>query len=95
MLMNVLFTNPVETMELASMAKGLIRVLARKDGKINIVKQVFVKHIFHKNPMWFFFVTSNEKLYYLISEQIVVIYNIRHDMILIDIQFFYKRRRRM
>lgn len=38
MLMNVLFTNPVKTMELAPIAKDLIRVLARTDGLINIVK---------------------------------------------------------
>lgn len=60
MLMNVLFTNPVETMELASMAKDLIRVFARTDGKINIVKQVFVKHISFTKIRCFFFVPSNE-----------------------------------
>lgn len=80
MLMNVLFTNPVETMELASMAKDLIRVFARTDGKINIVKQVFVKHIsFTKIRCFFLF--PGMKLNYLIIKQVIVIYDIRHCMI--------------
>lgn len=77
MLMNVLFTNPVKTMELAPIAKDLIRVLARTDGLINIVKQVFIKHTSFTNSDGFFFVTSNIKLNYCISKKIVVIYNIR------------------
>lgn len=54
MLMNVLFTNPVKTMELAPIAKDLIRVLARTDGLINIVKQVFIKHTSFTNSDWCF-----------------------------------------
>lgn len=54
MLMNVLFTNPVKTMELAPIAKDLIRVLARTDGLINIVKQVFIKHTSFTNSDGFF-----------------------------------------
>lgn len=54
MLMNVLFTNPVKTMELAPTAKDLIRVLARTDGLINIVKQVFFKHTSLTNSDGFF-----------------------------------------
>lgn len=54
MLMNVLFTNPVKTMELAPTAKDLIRVLARTDGLINIVKQVFIKHTSFTNSAGFF-----------------------------------------
>lgn len=76
MLMNVLFTNPVKTMELAPIAKDLIRVLARTDGLINIVKQVFIKHTSFTNSDGFFY-TSNIKLNYCISKKVVVIYNIR------------------
>lgn len=64
MLMNVLFTNPVKTMELAPIAKDLIRALARTDGLINIVKQVFINYISFTNSGFFCYLEYKIELLY-------------------------------